>query len=137
MTDTLTTVADGLIDRLWTRVAAQDRLDALDEHGTGPTLCDRLAADPALLDAVVEDGVDELLRALASATRRSQLRTLRQGGEVAVDDDLLRAGLVQAFWTSDGVVVSPSGEVLSRLVDELRERVSAAMRARIASQTAG
>jgi hypothetical protein len=136
VTDALETVAAGLAERLWTRVAAQDRREALDEHATDPTLCQRLRADPALLDALVEEGLDVLLGAVAGASRRAQLRALREGGSAA-DDELVGAGLAQASWTGDQVTVSPAGEAVSRLLDEVAELAAAALRERVVRHVPG
>lgn len=138
MRDDVDALAAGIADRLWTRLAAQDRLEALDEHASGPTLVDRLAADPELLAARVDEGLDEVLAALASAARRDRLRDLRDGvAAAAVDDELLRAGLVQASWTGDTIGPSSAGEAASRLLDGLAAQVAAALRERLARSRAG
>jgi hypothetical protein len=132
----LDALAAGIAERLWTRAAAQDRLEALDEQSREPTLCQRLRARPELVDALVSEGLDEVLAAISAAPRRTRMRTLREhrdGGDAA-DGELMRAGLVTASWTGEAVSLSPAGDAALRLLDDLAERVAAAVHQRLAAQ---
>ncbi|HEX3607362.1 MAG TPA: hypothetical protein VH134_15675 [Candidatus Dormibacteraeota bacterium] len=120
-------LAEGVAERLWHRIQAQDRLDAADETATGPTHGERLAADPARLAGAVEETLSSVLAAVATAERRAALRRLRAGEAIGVTpevDTLLRAGLAVAGWDGEEVAASDAGRALGELCDELAERVT-------------
>ncbi len=127
MTETVDALAEGVADRLWHRIQARDRLDALDETATGPTHRDRLAANGDDLATAVEEMLSGVLGAVADGGRRTALRALRSGtldqptAEVEV---LLGAGLAVAAWGGDGVTVSAAGRAAGELCDQLAARVT-------------
>jgi hypothetical protein len=127
MTETVDALAEGVADRLWHRIQARDRLDALDETATGPTHGERLAAAGDDLAAAVEEMLSGVLSAVAGRERRATLRALRTGSLSQVTPDvevLLRAGLAVAAWGGDGVTVSDAGRAAGELCDELAARVT-------------
>ncbi|HEY2702903.1 MAG TPA: hypothetical protein VGL20_04360 [Candidatus Dormibacteraeota bacterium] len=127
MTETVDALAEGVADRLWHRIQARDRLDALDETATGPTHRDRLVANGDDLAAAVEEMLTGVLGAVADGRRRTALRALRSGAldqptpEIEV---LLGAGLAVAAWGGDGVSVSEAGRAAGELCDRLTARVT-------------
>jgi hypothetical protein len=127
VSETVTALAEGVADRLWHRIQARDRLDALDEASTAPTHGERLAGDAELLASAVEEALTGVLAAVADGERRAALRRLRDGElrEVTPDVEvLLRAGLAVAAWEGDRVTPSDAGRALSELCDEVAARVT-------------
>ncbi len=127
MTETVDALAEGVADRLWHRIQARDRLDALDENATGPTHRERLAASGDDLATAVEEMLSGVLTAVAGSERRAALRALRSGAlEQATPevDVLLRAGLAVAAWSGDGVTASEAGRAAGELCDRLAARVT-------------
>jgi hypothetical protein len=130
MSDAVNALAAGVADRLWQRIQAQDRIDALDEGVEGPTCRERLARDRAALAGAVEDALGAVFAAAADPELRRALRRLRDGGggEAAPPatsvDALLSAGLAVCAWTGDGVTASDAGRALGALCDEVSVRVT-------------
>lgn len=127
MSGTVAALAEGVADRLWHRIQAQDRLDALDERATGPTHGRRLAQEPAALSEAVEELLSVVLAAVSDPERRAALRRLRDGEALAVTpavEVLLRAGLAVAGWTGEEVTVSDAGRAAGELCDEVAVRVN-------------
>lgn len=134
MTDAVSALADGVADRLWHRIQAQDRLDALDEEATGPTHRERVLGDAAGLAESVEEVLGGMLAAVADGGRRAALRGLRNGETPEVTpevDALLRAGLAVASWGGDGVTVSDAGRAVGELCDEVAARATERLRRRL------
>jgi hypothetical protein len=127
MSDALETLAEGVADRLWQRIQAQDRLDALDEGIQGPTCRERLASDRGALADAVEEALSAVLAAVADPDRRRALRCLREGAgadpEPPAVEALLRAGLAVSTWSGEGVTASGAGCALGALCDGLSARV--------------
>jgi hypothetical protein len=124
---TVAALADGVADRLWHRIQAQDRLDALDEAATGPTHRERLAGDAEGLASAIDEALTGVLAAVADGGRRAALRRLCTGelGEVTPDVEvLLRAGLAVAAWGGESVTPSDAGRAVSELCDEVAARVT-------------
>jgi hypothetical protein len=124
---TVAALAEGVADRLWHRIQAQDRLDALDEAATGPTHRERLAGDGEGLASAVEEALTGVLAAVADGERRAALRRLRDGelSEVTPEVEvLLRAGLAVAAWDGDRVTPSDAGRAVGELCDEVAARVT-------------
>lgn len=130
MSDVLDRLAEGVADRLWQRIQAQDRLDALDEGVEGPTCAERLVADGDALADAVDAALGAVLTAAADPLRRRALRGLCDGQAAGAPppasavEELLRAGLAVATWTGDGVAASDAGRALARLCDQLSARVA-------------
>lgn len=127
MTGTVDALAEGVADRLWHRIQARDRLDALDESATGPTHAERMAAGGDALAAAVDEMLTTVLTAVAAGESRAALRALRSGALTGVTpavEDLLRAGLAVAAWDGEGIGVSPAGEAAAELCDRLAARVA-------------
>jgi hypothetical protein len=129
MTDVLDRLAEGVADRLWQRIQAQDRLDALDEGIEGPTCVERLARDHGALADAVDEALGAVLAAAADPGGRRALRGLcdRQAAEASPPppavEELLRAGLAVATWAGDGVAASDAGRALACLCDQVSARV--------------
>jgi hypothetical protein len=127
MTVTVDALAEGVADRLWHRIQARDRLDALDETATGPTHGERLAAGGDDLAAAVEEMLSGVLGAVAGSEGRATLRALRSGALSQATPDvevLLRAGLAVAAWGGDAVIASDAGRAVGDLCDELAARIT-------------
>ena len=127
MSGSVAALAEGVADRLWHRVQAQDRLDALDEAAAGPTHRERLAQDGDGLAGAVEEMLSQVLAAIADGGRRAALHALRSGELDRVTpevDVLLRAGLAVASWDGEGVAASDAGHAAGALCDELARRVT-------------
>ena len=127
MTETVDALAEGVADRLWHRIQARDRLDALDETATGPTHGERLAAGGDDLVAAVEEMLSGVLTAVAGSEGRATLRALRGGALSRATPDvevLLRAGLAVAAWSGDAVTASDAGRAVGDLCDELAARIT-------------
>jgi hypothetical protein len=127
MTVTVDALAEGVADRLWHRIQARDRLDALDETATGSTHGERLAAGGDDLAAAVEEMLSGVLGAVAGSEGRATLRALRSGAlsQATPDvEELLRAGLAVAAWGGDVVTASDAGRAVGDLCDELAARVT-------------
>ena len=134
MSDPVSALADGVADRVWHRIQAQDRVDALDEQATGPTHRERLIADPAALAASVEEVLGGMLAAVGDAPRRHALRGLRNGENLAPTADvdaLLRAGLAVASWEGDAVAASDAGRAVGELCDTVAARATERVRTRL------
>jgi hypothetical protein len=133
-------LAEGVAERLWQRIQAQDRLDALDEHADGPTYRERLAGDGAALAAAVDEALSAVLAAVAHPERRAALRTLCRNGKGEASppvEELLRAGLAVATWTGDGVTVSDAGRALSDLCDAVTAHITDLVESRLRPRDAG
>lgn len=134
MSDAVSALADGVADRLWHRIQAQDRLDALDEGATGPTHRERVAGDDAGLAESVEAGLSGMLAAVADGPGRAALRRLRNGENLALTPEveaLLGAGLAVASWGGDSVAASDAGRALGELCDEVAARATERLRRRL------
>ena len=134
MSDPVSALADGVADRLWHRIQAQDRLDALDEKATGPTHRQRVIEDAAGLAESVEEVLGGMLAAVADGRRRAVLRELRNSDTLEVTpevDALLRAGLAVASWGGDSVVASDAGRAVGELCDEVAARATERLRRRL------
>ena len=134
MTDAVSALADGVADRLWHRIQARDRLDALDEEATGPTHRERVIEDAAGLVESVEEVLGGMLAAVADPHRRAVLRGLRNGEKLEVTpevDALLRAGLAVASWGGDSVAVSDAGRAVGELCDEVAAQATERLRRRL------
>jgi hypothetical protein len=87
---------EGVADRLWHRIQAQDRLDALDESAGGPTYRERLRSDrTALTDAVEEARSAAPLPSVSAASRWASSAAAGRRRSPPVEG-LLRAGLAVA-----------------------------------------
>jgi hypothetical protein len=134
MSDAVAALADGVADRLWHRIQAHDRLDALDEQATGPTHRERVLADEAGLAGSVEEVLGAMLAAVADPGRRVVLRGLRNGEEVGMTADveaLLGAGLAVASWDGDSATASDAGRAVGELCDEVAARATDRLRSRL------
>ena len=133
MSDATAALAVGVADRLWHRIQAQDRLDALDEDATGPTHRERILADEAVLAASVEETLGAMLAAVADPARRATLRELRSGNTMVTADveALLHAGLAVSSWGGDSVAASDAGRALGALCDEVAAQATDRLRRRL------
>lgn len=134
MTDAVAALADGVAERLWHRIQARDRLDALDEEATGPTHREQVIEDAAILAESVEEVLGGMLAAVADGARRTALRGLRNGETLQVTPEveaLLRAGLAVASWGGDSVAASDAGRAVGELCDEVAARATERLRRRL------
>jgi len=133
-------LAEGVAERLWQRIVAQDRLDALDEDAEGPTCRQRMAGDAAALSEAVEETLSAVLAAVADPQRRAALRALCRDGEGVLGDrvePLGRAGLAVAGWTGEGVSVTDAGRAVGGLCDAVAARAAELVERRLRGADAG
>jgi hypothetical protein len=134
MSDAAAALAAGVADRLWHRIQAQDRLDALDEDATGPTHREQVLADEAGLALRVEETLGAMLAAVADPRRRATLRELCNGDTTTMTADveaLLGAGLAVASWGGESVAASEAGRAVGELCDEVAARATDRLRRRL------
>lgn len=131
MSEVLAAVAEGIAERLCTRVRAQDRLDALDEGEAAPTLLDRISGDGATVHDLAVTALSELLQSLTDARDRDALRTFREQQPAGVSAALMRTGMVVSGWDGSPVSVSPLGDASLQLFDALVADVEARVRERL------
>lgn len=113
-------LVDALLERSRGRLAARDRLDALEDTGSAPTPATLTRQEPGVAEAQIEEALDNILSALAVRANRQTLRALRDGrmpaGELEV---LMRAGLVIDTWTGGSPQASAVGSGVLTLLDEV------------------
>lgn len=113
----LSPLVDAVVERSRGRLAARDRLDALDEAATSPGPAALARHQQGVAEDLVDEALDDILSALAVRANRQALRDLRDGCTPAADlDSLMRSGLVIDAWTGGAPHVSVVGaQLLDRL----------------------
>lgn len=119
MSADVSALVDALVERSQGRLAARDRLDALDEHASTPTSATLARHDPAIGQGLVEEALDDVLSVLAVPANRHALRALSGGARVEGLEALMRAGLVIDSWTGGAPRASAVGSRLLALLDEV------------------
>ena len=138
MNDVLAAVAQGLAERIASRVTARDRVEALDESGQGPTYRKRLDGDAALVEALAITAMEELFQVLAGSDARNTLRAMEAGDPLITPAPaLMTAGLVIASWDGTAVTLSELGGAALRLVDSLTADLVERVRQRLGLGDAG
>jgi len=112
-------LVEAVLERSRGRLAARDRLDALDEHATAPTSATLARHDPAIVRGLIVDALDDVLAVLASRPNRQALRALGAGEGAEGLDGLMRAGLVVDSWTGGAPQASAVGSRVLALLDEV------------------
>lgn len=98
----------------------QDRLDALDELSSTATRATLARDQPAIVEALVEEALDDVLAALAVRANRHKLRSLGAGVPQTGLEALMQAGLVIDSWTGDAPRTAAVAGSLVALLDEVR-----------------
>ncbi len=141
--DLATALGRGLAARFAQRLAALDRLDALDGR-SGPLASEELRDDPGSCDDVARELVARLLRVGSDARVEPLVRALVAGGAQSVAaltaragisrvaltrrlDDLVDAGLAERDPSSDTVTPTPLAVGLTELIDALAAAAAAAL----------
>lgn len=112
-------LVDAVLERSRGRLAVRDRLDALDEHATGPTAAALARHEPGIVQGLVEEALDDILSVLAVRANRQALRALGNGVRAEGLEGLMRAGLVIDSWTGGAPQASAVGSRVLALLDEV------------------
>jgi hypothetical protein len=137
MNDVLAAVAQGLADRIASRVKARDRVEALDESGQGPTYRERLDGDLAAVEALAIAAVEDLFRVVGDSDARQTLRAMDEEAPSTPAPALMMAGLVVTSWDGRAVRLSELGSAALGLVDSLTGEIVERVRERLGPSDGG
>lgn len=124
----LSPLVEAVAERSRERLSVQDRLDALDELSSTATRATLARDQPAIVEALVEEALDDVLAALAVRANRHKLRSLVGGVPQTGLEALMQAGLVIDSWTGDAPRTSAVAGSLVALLDEVRAAAVASVR---------